>query len=761
MRLYHILLASAVALLASSNDIVNAADCEVISYPPEPATGSSYAGSASQTSTTGSNVDASASSASTSASASTTGSYDNTPIQGSNVDASAASTSNSASTSSDMGPGQVDPSPVQQDSDAGSKVEGSAASNPGDNDSPIQQGSAPGAAGSSVDASAGSNPDDENDKWGKDDASPIRRDSDAASNPGDNESPVQQGSAPGSAGSNVDASADFYSDDENNKWGSDDASPIQQDSAPGSYVDASHPDDVASASTWTGVEPDSDPTQKIGLDSTPAPVTSTSRSSSGSAPTDVDAAHDTAQSTAADADSNPTFQITDAPTATTAAPIAASSGSSSAAAPTPASNNSTSTASNGKLCAKPRVRITEIDVGAAIENNEDEVGLKVVAIASLPSGGSRIAFQSGDSVIVRELDANDKLVSSSPAVKVPLHDFGDLHADKDGFVLLGTRDAEGGGTANCGNPSNLCGAAPSSENACYDMYMVRYDGSKESWATKLTSSSSSLPPYSTGKTGEDVYMIWWYAHHGRLAYNGKDWAAYFGAAISTSEGGCINIHQGDRMKVVDPSGAITSDKDSFDWGCSHSGYERITYDTRTKSFAAICKTDNNNRIMPPNNWDATIYPVDLAASNLGDIVQDGDASSKKYWATVSNGQGDNAAVHLIHFGLDGKATEDIKLGGTDANERAPHLASIGEGGMLAMWEGSSSGGDLMEGGDRTIYAQVLDSTSGKAISEKITVDKSVVGNRYQALKSFPDGSVAYLSKGKSGSSLQVVRFFGS
>ncbi|POM63271.1 hypothetical protein PHPALM_27437, partial [Phytophthora palmivora] len=369
-----------------------------------------------------------------------------------------------------------------------------------------------------------------------------------------------------------------------------------------------------------------------------------------------------------------------------------------------------------------------------------------------------IAFQSGENIIVRELDANDKLVTSSPAVKVPLHDFADLYADEKGFVILGTRDAEGGGTLNCGNPSNLCGSAPSPAVPCYDMYMVRYDGAKETWATKLTSSSSSLPPYSSSKTGEDVYMIWWYAHHGRIASDGKNWAAYFGAAISTSEGGCINIHQGDRMKVVDPTGKITADEDSFDWGCSHSGYERVTYDNRTSNYAAICKTDSNNRIMPPKDWGTTIYPVDLAASNLGDIVP--SAAANKYWATVSNGNGDNAKVHLIHFDLKSKASEDITLGGTDANERAPHLAAIGKGGLLAMWEGSSSGGDLTEGGDRTIYAQVLDSSTGKDISQKVTVDKSVVGNRYQALKTFPDGSVAYLSKGKTDTSVQVVRFFG-
>jgi len=458
---------------------------------------------------------------------------------------------------------------------------------------------------------------------------------------------------------------------------------------------------------------------------------------------------------------------TDAPTTTDASATtdesaatdtpAASDTASSATTPSAASNSST--ADNSKLCAKPRVRITKVDVGVAVDANEDEVNLKVVAIAALPSGGSRIAFHSGKNVIVQELDGNDELVSSS-SVEVPLHDFADIYADKDGFVILGTRDAEGGGTLNCGNPSNLCGTAPSPAVPCYDMYMVRYDGSKETWATKLTSSSASLPPYSSSKTGPDVYMIWWYAHHGRIASDGTNWAAYFGAAISTSEGGCINIHQGDRMKVVDPSGKITADEDSFDWGCSHSAYERITYDNRTDSYATICKTDSNNRIMPPKDWDTTIYPVDLAAANLGDIVPDADASSNKYWATVSNGEGDNAKVHLIHFATNAAASEDITLGGSDANERAPHLASIGDGGLLATWEGSSSGGDLTEGGARTMYAQVLDASTGKSISEKVTLDKSVVGNRYQALKSFPDGSVAYLSKGTTGTSLQVVRFFG-
>jgi hypothetical protein len=175
---------------------------------------------------------------------------------------------------------------------------------------------------------------------------------------------------------------------------------------------------------------------------------------------------------------------------------------------------------------------------------------------------------------------------------------GDLLADETGGVLLATRDAQGGGTLNCGNPANLC-LPPSPPIPCYDMYLVRFDGATERWATKLTTSSSALPPYSTGSTGGNVFMIWWYAHHGRLATDGTNYAAYFGVAASVSQGACIDIHQGNRMQVVNPSGALLSGHDSFDWGCSHSGYERIAWDPRSSHFVTVCKTDNNRITFAP------------------------------------------------------------------------------------------------------------------------------------------------------------------
>ncbi|KAL4099134.1 hypothetical protein PRIC1_006944 [Phytophthora ramorum] len=804
MRLYHALLVTAVALLAS-NVSAGAVDCAMTPGDiVESSTGSSPKDSfdgfdssndspVQQGSTTSSDVGASASQVS-----SASGSSPESPIQDSPVQ-------QGSTTSSDVGA-----SASQVSSASGSSPKDSFDGFDSSNDSPIQQGST---TSSNVGASQGSAPKDSSfvsDYSGSTADLPnySNQDSTAASDVGAShvssasgsspespiqDTPIQQGST---TSSNVGASqgsapkdSSFVSDYSGST--ADLPNYSNQDSTAASDVGASHVSSASGSSPEspiqdTPIQQDSTAASASQGSTTDAPVTQDSTAASAvdasqasasggddikqgvviPAGTDAPSSGDASQKTDVAGESDINFQTTQAPTATTPAPTVASSSSGSSSSSTPTtSNNSTSTATttsadNSKLCAKPRVQITEVDVGAAIDNNEDEAGLKVVAIAALPSGGSRIAFQSGDNVIVRELDANDKLVSSSAAVKVPLNDFADIYADKNGFVILGTRDAEGGGTLNCGNPSNLCGTAPNPAVPCYDMYMVRYDGTSEKWATKLTSSSASLPPYSSSKTGEDVYMIWWYAHHGRIAFDGTNWAAYFGAAISTSEGGCINIHQGDRMKVVNPSGSITADESSFDWGCSHSAYERITYDNRTDSYATICKTDSNNRIMPPQDWDTTIYPVDLGAANLGDIVPDADASSKKYWATVSNGAGDNAKVHLIHFAMNAASDNDITLGGTDANERAPHLASIGSGGMLAMWEGSSSGGDLVEGGDRTIYAQVLDATTGKAISEKVTVDGSVVGNRYQALKTYPDGSVAYLSKGKTGTSLQVVRFFG-
>ncbi len=308
-------------------------------------------------------------------------------------------------------------------------------------------------------------------------------------------------------------------------------------------------------------------------------------------------------------------------------------------------------------CASPIVRITEFDVGATYQNNETDGGLIPLALSPIPSGGTRYAWLGNDGNIhITTLNADDTVNTSVPTVSLPAHDFDDIYADNNGGVVLLTRDAKGGGTLNCGAPTNLCGTPPSPAIPCYEMYMVRFDGTAETWATQLTQGSAAHPPYLNSPTdASSVIFIWWYMHEGRIVTDGTNYAAYYGAAISVTQSGCVNIHQGDEMRVLSPGGTMLTGHNSFDWGCSHSGYERIVWDG--SKFVMVCKNDaatgsQSGRIaFAPNA--TTIEPIDLYYDNMGDILTGGSGG---YWLTASDirsGQTANtdglADTLLFHF----------------------------------------------------------------------------------------------------------------
>jgi hypothetical protein len=384
-------------------------------------------------------------------------------------------------------------------------------------------------------------------------------------------------------------------------------------------------------------------------------------------------------------------------------------------------------------CSSPKVRISEVEVGVPVVNNESETGLKPLAITAIPTGGSWLAWMSNNGrVYVGQLDCNDQLIGTP--FSFAANDFQDIDADEDGGVLLLTRNAQGGGTLNCGNPSNLCDSGPNPAIPCYGMYMVRFTCTgDEQWATQLTTQSAQLPPYSTGKNGPAVHMIWWYQHHGRLAWDGTNHAAYFCEALSVSQNGCINIHEGDRMKVVDPNGKLQSGHDSFDWGCSHSWNTRIVWDETTRHFAMICATDRGGGIAQPDNPGHLIYNAkNLATLGVGDIVPAKDGG---YWITAS----DQGSVQLMHFN-NGAVDKTFALG------QSPHskLETYGSGMMVAGWGSGSA-----------ITAVVLDTASGQEIGSAFTIN--VPNNIYQAFKPYPDGSVAYAAPGTSNTKIRIAR----
>jgi hypothetical protein len=447
------------------------------------------------------------------------------------------------------------------------------------------------------------------------------------------------------------------------------------------------------------------------------------------------------------------------------------------------SSSSTSTVTampdDGGTCAitSSNVRVTEIDLGVAYKyqevdaNGGDNIGLALLSISPLPSGGSRIAFMGTGTtggtdgmVHIAQLDTGDQLVAGS-TFTLPAFDFQDIYADDAGGTVLLSRDAMGGGTGNCGAPTNLCGTPPNPPDPCWDMYLVRFDAAnatKETWAHKLTTSSATLPPYSTGPTGPEALMIWWYAHNGRIAFNGTNYAAYYGVAISVSQGGCINIHQGDEMRVVSTAGATVTG--GFDVGCSHSAFERLLWDG-TK-FVPVCNNDadpggtkTGRMAFAPNA--TTIYAVDEANAELGSVVKAGGGG---YWLALSDLRPGQTAgtpglddVHLVHT-TTGASDMDITLASdTGLNDRAPHLAPFGTNRMLAAWETSTRTDHLAQNdANRKLYVQALNATSGATQGSPFNV-AGVKGSRYQDFRTFPDNSVAYIAPGSTATKVKIVR----
>ena len=422
-----------------------------------------------------------------------------------------------------------------------------------------------------------------------------------------------------------------------------------------------------------------------------------------------------------------------------------------------------------------RVRISEVDVGTTVSYNEVDTPLTPLAIAPLPNAGSRVGWMGTDGMAhVATLDANDEVVTGS-VFGLSAFDFQDIYADDAGGVVLVSRPSAAGGTDNCGTPANLCGTPPSPAIPCYDMYMVRFDGASETWAAKLTDSDATHPPYLMGPTDpNNIVFIWWYAHNGRIGFDGSNYGAYFGAAISVSQSGCVNIHQGDRLKIVSGAGEVQSG--GFDWGCSHSGYERILWDPTAKKFVAVCKNDaptggKSGRIaFAPNT--TTIDPVDLDYSDLGSVTMAGNAG---YWIVSSDiragqtaGADGLADVHLLHVPSTSTATpdKDTLLVSDTENDRAPHLVPYGTSQMVAAWEESTKTGDLAQNdAARKMYIQVLDSTTGAPPSGSTTtsagpLNVAVLGSRYQDFRAYPDGSVAYVAPGSSSTKLKILRVLG-
>ncbi|HTJ67642.1 MAG TPA: RICIN domain-containing protein [Actinospica sp.] len=417
-----------------------------------------------------------------------------------------------------------------------------------------------------------------------------------------------------------------------------------------------------------------------------------------------------------------------APSKTTgASPTPSPSASKASASPTPTATATaapTTTPVAAGSCSRassssPKVQTTEVNVGVSVTGygGQSDTEPLPMAIAATPSGRSWVAWLGTDGkVYLGSLDCSDHLVGT-PTSFTGI-DLEDVAADANGGVLLLTRKGD------C-HTGPLCGGTSS---PCNTMWMIRFNNSgQEVWEQQVTNLSSSLGGYDNG-----ARFVWWYQHHGRLTTDGTNYAAYFADAITVQNGSCVDIHEGDRMQVVGPTGTLLSGHDSFALGCSHSWDTHIVWDPRTGHFVMVCATDNDCRIAQPADYQTVATGTCDGTLFGGDIVL---SSSAGYWVGWSQG----GHARLDHFST-GASDKTVT---TAADTSHPHLVTYGSRMLLAWGSGSA------------MDAQVYNSGTGATVGSQFTID--VADHAYMSFKAYTDGSAAYAAAGPTSTTIVIAR----
>lgn len=383
-------------------------------------------------------------------------------------------------------------------------------------------------------------------------------------------------------------------------------------------------------------------------------------------------------------------------------------------------------------CTAPTVNVTNVNLGVAVTayGSQSDTSPLPLAIAAIPGGGSRLAwFGTDKKVYIGKLGCDDQLVGTP--FSIPAEDLQDLYADDTGGVAMVVRNATNSGTDNCGS-GQLCGGTSSQ---CQSTYLVRFnDAGTVQWETPISNLSASRAGYDNGA----IFNWKNYQHHGRIAFDGSNYAAYFAAAISvyrSGNSGCIDIHEGDRMQVVDGSGKLLSGHNSFDWGCSHSWTTRLAWDPGSKAFVMTCATDANNCAIKRPDKNALLFQATCSGQFFnGDLI---NASGGGFWSAWS----DTNAIRLNQFSADNVKGASVADAGASQH---PHLVSYGPGKMLLTFASGQS-----------MAAQVRDQSSGATIGSQFTIN--VRDHAFQAFKPYPDGSAAYPAAGDTSTSVKIAR----
>jgi hypothetical protein len=301
------------------------------------------------------------------------------------------------------------------------------------------------------------------------------------------------------------------------------------------------------------------------------------------------------------------------------------------------------------------------------------------ATAAAPNGTLRVAWPAADGIHVTPLTATGKRSGADTIVR-GAKEVGGLVAHNDGFALL-TRVADT-------NKWKETAAA-----------IVRYTGSKKTFQTKLTGTSTN----DTSPTLD-----------GQLTWNGSKYGAYF---VVHGAGGFADGHFGDKMQYVGSTGKKLSG--GWSWGCSHN--EGIAlHPEKSGAFTSLCFDDWRSGLFVSTGIGAPDtapvvqreqcwagYCGGTFAGRAGDLVKSStgryatafasrgaksakknpDDSSGRGWTVTPQNSAHQIAVAFLKNRNTPAATKAIRLSsaaGTDhVNVR---LAPYGKDRLLLSWE---------------------------------------------------------------------------
>ncbi len=237
----------------------------------------------------------------------------------------------------------------------------------------------------------------------------------------------------------------------------------------------------------------------------------------------------------------------------------------------------------------------------------------------------------------------------------------------------------------------------------------------------------------------------------RLTYGNGKYAAYF---TVRGVSGWVAGHFGDQLTYVDDHGVVQPG--GWEWGCSHSMAQLVSYHPDLDQFAAICASDcySSKGILIFNNH--VVYTSDgncggFTSAQLGQVALS-NGGWKLVFSTLDRSCCDGHGVGLATIDGNFRSSYTWLTDSNGAYERDPALASLGSGTEQYLVGWITTNDDLFWLGVIDGQGNFLDGP------EEVTSKGVLWGNRDDSFRSRGDGSVSWVYGEPGSTTLYLFRF---